>query len=528
MDVRPRSGRALAPRQMPLSHQSTVERTRLAVSRPGRHAAAGRHRRLDGDPDGQHDRGRSRRLFSGIAIATVGRGAGILLPLVLIPVTLGYLGRDLYGLWMAVTALTAMVAFADLGLGHGLMTRLAPCYAHGDVDRARRYTSTAYLALTVMALVVCSVIWLLSGVIPWSAVFNTAGAVSASDARAVALVCLTAFIVNIPLSLVTRVQYAYQQVGQSNIWQAAGSMSSLPLVLGAVHARFSPVAVVAASVVGPVLANVANSIWLYVWRMPEIRPRPGSVDRALAKDLSQLGGLFFAGTIVMSLALNADTLIVAHTLGLASVTAYAVPARIFGQLSGFASLVNLPLWSANGDALARGQVAWIRRTTRRMAVLSGLTALLPSVILVLVGDRLFAAWLGTSMGGDRWLLVGLGAWLVALAATSPLLMVQNAAGVVLPQLLGCIAYLVLSVVAKWYGARCCGITVVPYASFLSFTVTVLPAAVYGYWRVLAVAGVAAPAPAVPDSKEPGRPRPAEDQAGRPLVTWTSQQRGESA
>ncbi|GAB3957783.1 hypothetical protein GCM10027614_73920 [Micromonospora vulcania] len=157
--------------------------------------------------------------------------------------TLSYLGTDLYGLWAAVLAVTGMVAFADLGVGLGLMTRLAPCRVDGDSATARRYVSSAYAAVCGVALPACGLLWLLGGFVPWPVLFNATGA-AARDAHLVALVCLTAFLLNIPLSLVARVQYAYQQVAISNIWQAAASALSLPLALGAVYAKL-PIAVIA-------------------------------------------------------------------------------------------------------------------------------------------------------------------------------------------------------------------------------------------------------------------------------------------
>lgn len=433
-------------------------------------------------------RDRSRRLVTGIATAALSRGTGAVVPLVLIPVTLSYLGADRYGLWMAVTALTAMAAFTDLGLGNGLMTKLAPCYASGDAARARGYISSAYVVLTAVSLATCCLLWLLSGVIDWSSIFNASGAATPSDARNIALVCLTAFVVNIPLSLVVRVQYAYQQVGRSNIWQSAGSLSALPLTLGAVHASLPPVAVIAATVLGPVLVNVVNTGWMYLRHMPEIGPRIDCVDPRIARELMRLGGLFFLLTIVWSLAVHADLLIVAHALGLESVTTYAVPLRLFNLLGFLVTLVNLPLWSANGDALAQGHLGWVRQTTRRMTLFSTLTALLPAIVLVLAGDRLLSTWFGVPPGADHWLLGGLAVWMVTLAATSPRAMVQNAAGVVRPQLLGVALYLVLSVVGKWYGAKWYGIAAVPYVSIVAYLLTVVPCTVYGYRQVLTLHG----------------------------------------
>ncbi|MBM0240149.1 oligosaccharide flippase family protein [Micromonospora sp. ATA32] len=438
---------------------------------------------LEGAPGGA--RARSRRLVTGIVTAAASRAAGLLVPLLLIPVTLSYLGPDRYGLWMAVIALTGMAAFADLGLGNGLMTKLAPCYASGDTDRARRYLSSTYALLGAISLTLCALLWLCVGLVPWSSVFNVADTASPSETRVMVLIWLTAFVVNVPLALINRVQYAYQQIGASYIWQGAGNVVTLPLVLLAVHADLPPVAVVAATAVGPPLVNAVNSLWVYGHRMPQLRPRLDAVDRGLAWTLLRLSGVFFVLTIVMSLANNADNLIIAHALGVQSVTEYAVPAKLMSQLGVLVYLVNLPLWPANGEALARGDLAWVRRTVRRMTAISLLVTALPSALLVLAGGRVFAAWLPIPLGGDRWLLAGLALWWVLLASFSPFLMVQNAAGVLRPQLVGLVLYLGVSVVAKWYGAKAYGLAAVPFIGFFAYGLTVLPAALHGYRRTLA-------------------------------------------
>jgi O-antigen/teichoic acid export membrane protein len=432
---------------------------------------------------GLRGRERSRRLFSGIVTAVASRGIGAIAPLLLIPLTLSYLGTDLYGLWMAATAVTSMALFADLGLGNGLLTKLAPCYASGDTAAARRYIATAYAALTAVAAGLCALLWLLAGVVPWGSMFNAA---DDEAARTVALVCLTAFFVNIPLALVQRVQYAYQQVAQSNIWQATGSLWSVALVIAAVQAELAPTVVIAGAVAGPVLASALNAAWVFGKQSRELRPRPGDVDRTAAGRLLRLGGKFFVLSVVTSLAMNADSLVIAHALGLDAVTEYSVPARLFTALGVLVTLVNLPLWPANGEALARGDVAWVRKTTRRMTIASGTAVLLPAVVLVLAGDTVLGAWLGDAVDASPWFLAGLAAWWLLLATASPRFMVQNATGYVRPQLAAWSAYFVLSLPVKWAAAQQFGIAGVAGAGAVLYAMTVWPGAAYGYRRVLSV------------------------------------------
>ena len=79
---------------------------------------------------------------------------------------------------------------------------------------------------------------------------------------------------------------------------------------------------------------------------------------------------------------------------------------------------------------------------------------------------------------------------MVLAVASPWFMVQNAAGVVRPQLVAWAAYLVLAVPLKWWGAGALGMAAVPWLGAAVALVTVFPAALLGYRQVLARAGPA--------------------------------------
>lgn len=435
---------------------------------------------------------RRRRLGIGILTAAGSRGIGAIVPLIIIPVTLDYLGAETYGLWMAITSLTGMAAFADLGLGNGLLTRLAHCHARNDTSEARRVVSTSYAIVLGVTAIALLALWPLSRNLPWGSLLNVALPDDSSKVSSIALVCLALFLINIPLSLVLPTQLAVQRIASANLWQASGALVSLPLVFLAVRQDLGPVVVVAAAVSGPPIANALNSVWLYGFRLREISPVPREVDRRVASELLRLAGMFFVLSIVMAIATNIDNIIIARSLGLTSVTEYSVPARIFAQLGTLAAIVNMPLWAANAEALARGEVDWVRRTTKRMSSLSGAIIAIPALVLVIGGDEILSWWVGSSLGATLSLLAGLATWWLLLAVMSPRFMVQNSVGIVAPQLVGWTLYLVLSIPLKVLAARSVGLAAIPCTGVLIYAVTVIPCAVVGYRRALAREPEAAP------------------------------------
>ena len=186
----------------------------------------------------------------------------------------------------------------------------------------------------------------------------------------------------------------------------------------------------------------------------------------------------------MALANGVDNLIVSHVAGLAQVAAYAVTAKVFAPVAMLVTVVNMPMWPACAAALARRDHQWVRRTAGRMARWSALTVGLGSLGMVVAGPVVMRDLLGVAVPVDRSLLAGFALWSVVLAALSARFMVQNAAGVVGPQLVGWSAYLLLSVPAKWFSARYLGVSTVPFAATATYLVTVLPGALVGYRRAM--------------------------------------------
>ena len=423
---------------------------------------------------------RSRRLRSGILSAVASRGVAALAPLLLVPLTFSYLGTHVYGLWMAVISLTSMAIWADLGLGNGLMTRLSYAVANGDRPLARTLIASSYSMLAVFALTALALLALCVNWVPWSTLLNISDRALLDVAPAIAFVTLGAFLLNVPLSLVQRIQYAHQQVSQSNAWVAAGSLLSVALAWVAVRAGAEVVVVVLAVAAAPILGNLMNTAWFFT-RHPEAIPRAHDVGGAAARSMLGLGGRFLVISLLSAVALNMDTLIVTHTNGLDDAALYAVSARAMTALGLLVTLINLPLWPANADAIAKGDLPWVERTTRRMTILSGVGVGVTALIVSAFADTLFGHWLGSATDlPSRGLVVLLGAWWALAAAASPLMMVLNAAGIVRPQIIGWAAYLVVATPAKFVAGSLYGPEGVAATSLAAYALCVLPAAWLGF------------------------------------------------
>lgn len=427
---------------------------------------------------------RSRRLLVGIVSSVATRSLTALSPLLLIPVTLPALGNAQFGVWMTVVAVTGMIAWADLGLGSGLLTKLSGSIASDDKSKSRQYVSSAYGVVGLIAIVLLLFLWVFGRSLNWSDMLGASPGPSSENASSISIICLSLYAANIPVSLIHRVQFAAQMVTRSNLWQGAGGVASLLLAIGAVQTGQSDLTIVAAASSGPLLMNILNTIDIFTRVLPHLRPSPRFFQAQRARTLVALGLKFFILSIVTSVALSSDNLIVAHSLGANSVTELAVPARVLGAMGLLITLVNLPLWPANAEAIARGDTAWVQRTTRRMMIGSALVVGISGGIFVIFGGHLLGILSNSQVNSSTPLLASLCLWWLFIAVSSPMTMAQNAAGDLRTQLVGWFCFLALSLPIKLLVANALGLAWMVFFGGLVYAATVWPAVYFGYRRVL--------------------------------------------
>lgn len=426
---------------------------------------------------------RNRGILTGILGGFLGRSVSLLAPFIVMPAMLQYLGASVFGLWMTAVSLTSMALFVDFGIGNGLLTKLSRAMGSADHAGVRGYVASAYLALTAIALALLAILTL--GVIgAQSGLPGMMGYVVPEGSLSVFAVCLATFIVGVPASVIQRVMYASQKAWLSNIWQILAAILSVILCLLAIQAELSPWKVIAAYALPPVLIMGVSTIHFF-GKHPQWRPHWDDFSRKYAADLLSIGSRFLMLSVITSIALNIDNLVIAQRLGAAAVTEYAVPAKLASLLGLVVTTLFLPLWAANGEALARQDYAWVKRTTLKMSLFGGLAVLAAGGVLLVLSDTMIHLWMGRAFEGQFPVLVFLSLLSVFMAFTSPFNMVLNSVGSVKPQLMAWVLFLVVSVPLKYFMLEEGKVWLVPLISALTYLLTVaviIPA--YVWWKVI--------------------------------------------
>jgi O-antigen/teichoic acid export membrane protein len=188
--------------------------------------------------------------------------------------------------------------------------------------------------------------------------------------------------------------------------------------------------------------------------------------------------------VIRLAALQVDNLIVARVQGLTSVPSYSIPSRVFTILLTVGAMIYQPMWAANGEALARGEVHWVRRNTLRISLLGSGFMLAAGVAFIIVAEPVFRVWLGRQLELSYPLMIGLTVWGVLLCFAGPFFMVLNGANIIRPQIYIFGAFAAASIPLKYVAARFVGIWAVPWAAIIPYAIIVLPFALYQSGKIL--------------------------------------------
>lgn len=352
----------------------------------------------------------------------------ILTTLVTIPLTLNYLGAERYGVWMSISATVTMLSFADLGIGNGLLTSIAK--AHGDEDKhlAARYVSSAFFFLMLMAAGLFGIFAVMSPFVAWGTVFNVHDPTVVRSLAPTVTVVVAMFVLNMPLCTVQRTQAGYQEGFQSSLWQCVGSVGTMLAVYLATWQKASLPVLVLCLMGAPLLVLLANWISFFAVQHRWLLPHTKHWDKQIALTLMRTGFLFFVLQISMSLAFASDNVVAAHTLGQDAVTQLAVTARLFSMISLPLAMILQPLWPAYGEAVARGDLDWVKRTLRRSLRLALGVTVLPGLFLALFGNHVLHLWVGSQVVAPQSLLWALGIWTVINGLAAAFSMFLNGIG----------------------------------------------------------------------------------------------------
>ena len=311
----------------------------------------------------------------------------------LIPVMLGALGEERYGVWVTMFGLISWIVFFDLGFGNGLRNKLVASLNEGDRVGAASYISSAYLALLALSLLIGVVFCFVSLLLDWQAIFNTELIENKELLQSILLISIL-FLINFVLSLVNQILHAFQKAALTVFHQFLSNGAALFFVsmLAVFDDRPTLLSISFFYGVSLLLASLCVSC-VFFMKNTDLLPSLKNVRWSSLRLISGLGGKFFVIQLAVLVLFTTDKIIITQLLGPESVANYEVVFRLFSSVLVLNSLYLLPLWSAYTDAAHLWDIKWIRKELWKSHMVAvGFMVL--ALILFMFNELVLRLWVG--------------------------------------------------------------------------------------------------------------------------------------
>jgi O-antigen/teichoic acid export membrane protein len=431
--------------------------------------------RLQPASDGQR---RYVRILQAVLTNLAGRGVGVLVSVISIPLTVNYLGAERYGVWVTISTMLMWLNIADLGLGNGLTNALSECYGNNRPDLAQRYVATAFWILSGLAGAIGALFALVWPVVDWPMLFNINSDVARAEIGPAVALAVGIFLFQLPLSLTAKIYNAHQEGALANVWAAAGNVASLLALIVVTQARVGLVWLIFAISGTVFVVSAANTLWLFAKKKPWLLPKPRFIDRNSVKRLLSTGGMFFVIQIAVLLIFQTDNIIIARFLGAQEVTPYSIAWRLFSYATLIQAFIFPNLWPAYSEAFARRDNAWIKHAFRTNLAASLLLTIFCILPLVLFGREIISLWVGIEAVPPFSLLLWMGGWSIIYTVMTSVACILNGSGNMRGQMIYGMATAIINIALSIVLVIPFGITGVIAATVIAYLVcNVIPASV---------------------------------------------------
>ncbi len=328
-----------------------------------------------------------------VAALIIIKGVGILISLILVPLTINYINSSTYGIWLTISSIIAWLSFFNIGLNNGLRNKFAEAKANNDLELAKRYVSTTYALLTLIFIPLLLVFIIANQWLDWSKILNVSHEMN-RELAIVSLIIVGYFCLKFILSTVNIILLADQKPAGEALRSLVEQLVSLIIIYVLIKlTKGSLLYLSLALCLGPLAVLVYFNIALFSNRYKSVRPQISSIDFHLSKDLLGLGMKFFIIQIAGIIQFQTSNFIIIKYFGPDDVTAYNIAFKYFGVLMMGMGVIVAPLWSAVTEAYTQRDRSWIMAAVKRyfsLALVLGLVG----VIMLLGSSKIYDLWIG--------------------------------------------------------------------------------------------------------------------------------------
>ncbi|MEY8611540.1 oligosaccharide flippase family protein [Parabacteroides segnis] len=336
---------------------------------------------------------RSSQVKKNIAGSIAIKGISILASLLLVPLTLNYVNKELYGIWLTLSSIILWLNFFDIGFTLGLKNKLAESLAVKDYVSGKHLVSTTYYMMIIIFLPICVFMLFITPFLNWSSILNVSPVYN-SDIIKVLYILIVSVFFQMFFNVLGAVVSAYQKVAFSSLFIMLGQVLSLLFVyILTLVAPPSLIGLAIAISVSPIIILSTFSIYLYKNRFKAVSPSYKFVDRKRIKELFGMGIKFFIIQVQVIILYQSTNIIISNIAGPEAVTEYNIAYKYLGVAAMLYNIILMPLWPAFTDAYTLRDYQWMRNIYKKMCYVY-IGVVIGISILVLISPYVYQIWIG--------------------------------------------------------------------------------------------------------------------------------------
>ena len=397
------------------------------------------------------------------------RLAGIFFGLICVRITLGYLGVNLYALWVTITSVISWMNSGDLGIGNGLRNELAKAYGEGDTLKQKLLIKTAIGCLTKVAAVVFCIIIILCEIFFKLEILDEA-------VRMPMYIMAVFFCINLVLGVSQSVAFSYQKSWLNSMTSCAIQLFSIIMIfiLQVLEVNedltlFAVVNGLCTTIPNIILILILKSRDIKIFELNKIEKGSGYARGLIMNTGIKFFGMQLCGVVIYS----TDNLIINKLFNGEMVTKYSIITKVYDTGTGLFGVLLVVLWSAVTYHIAQHDYNWVKNKVRQLSVIGCIFAV--GVLFVSVFfNQIARIWIGQGvMHYETELIALFGIYCVMSAFSAIYANVLNGMGIVKLQLILVFVEAVLNIPLSILFAKYCnmGIFGVKLATFLCTAVS---------------------------------------------------------
>jgi O-antigen/teichoic acid export membrane protein len=317
----------------------------------------------------------------------------ILISFMLVPLSLAFLSKEDYGIWLTISSVISWFSFFDIGLGDGLRNKFTEARALGNNNLAQKYVSTAYFSVGfIMATAILGFLFV-SIFVDWSLVFNSS-IKEGERFTSLIIMIVSFFCIQLVLKLITTIYIADQNHSMQGKVDFIIRFLCFILIWIFTRLNYSSLFIfsfIFSSV--PVIVFIILTIYSFKRKYRIVQPRFRYFDSNLLKNLFGLGINFFIIRVSGIILFSTDNFIISNLFTPEDVIPYNLAFKYFNIANMVAAIILTPYWSSITDAYTKKDFVWIKRSMKKLVIISTIIVFVAIPLMFLVSKFAFNLWI---------------------------------------------------------------------------------------------------------------------------------------